>query len=175
MDTVYNVKYVDAHYTYISNIDATRLPSQEAYGYVEKSGNSIIICFIKKKGTHVSELIRNKETMIKGLIIPDTALSSVARDYPINRLLKSVETGMSVTVAWRDVRYIANLPIYECAVMQTVGELFRVEKDHIVIRDPKTVRTYPEPSVEHPQGARPTYLLVPNAFIKSVVQNEPSI
>lgn len=49
MNKIYNVKYVDASYSFSKNFKDSGLSVHEAYGYVEKNGNNIIITFIKKK------------------------------------------------------------------------------------------------------------------------------
>lgn len=167
MEKIFNIKYVDAYYIYAKDLGATKLSLHEAHGYVERNGNNIIIIFIKKRGTSSKEIIKNKENIVKGLVIPDTALSSVVDKYNSD-ILNNVTKGSSVKVEWRDIVYVANLPRYDCSVMYTEGILFRIEKKHIVLKNPETIRTYPTPIKNHPEGNPATYLVIPVSFIKDI-------
>ncbi len=168
MDKVYNIKYVDAYYTYAKDIKETRLPLHEAYGYVERNGSNVVIIFIKKRGTDIKRSMDEKEPIVKGLIIPDVALIPVAETSAVN-MLKGIAVGTSVTVVWRDVICVANMPIYECSVMHSKGVLYRIENDHIVLKEPETMRMSPAPIRNHPKsGERPTYLMIPTSFITDV-------
>ncbi len=166
MDKIYKIEYVDASYTYEKKIAQTKLDSCEAYGYVEKNGSNIIISFIKKMGV-VGSLVANKEKIIEGLVIPDMALISKIRTYKTD-VLKGIKIGMSLSVTWRDVIHVANMAIYECPVMYTEGILFEIKTDHIVLKNPKTLRINPKPIKNHPSSGLPTYLVVPISFISSV-------
>lgn len=168
MDKIYNIKYVDAYYAYTKDLEETHLPLHEAYGYVEKNGNNVVIIFIKKRGADSRRVMGNKDPIVKGLIVPDAALILAAKTSRIDTL-KGIAMGASVAVVWRDVISVANMPIYECSIMYTKGVLHKVEKDHIVLRDPKTVRTSPAPVRNHPKdGGHPTYLMVPTSFITDI-------
>ncbi|NNM83955.1 hypothetical protein HKL94_01945 [Candidatus Parcubacteria bacterium] len=167
MDNISNVIYVDAAYSYSKDIGQTKLAPHEAYGYVERSANNIIIIFIKKRGSDNSLTIAAGEPIIKGLVLPDTALVSIASAHKTD-LLKGIAIDSSVAITWRDVRYVANVSEYECAVMNTKGIVYRIENDHIVIKDPQTTRTYPNPVKNHPEGEHPTYLMIPVSFITGV-------
>lgn len=167
MDKICNIKYVDAYYIYEKNIGETQLSLFDAHGYVEEVANNIVIIFIKKRGTVNSKTIGNKKAIIKGLVIPDTALVSAVDNYSTN-ILKNLKEDSMVEIIWRDIVYIANLPRYDCSVMYTEGSLFRIEKDHIVLKDPETIRTYPSPIKNHPGGGLPTYLIIPISFITSI-------
>jgi len=166
-DKIYNIKYVDAYYSYAKSIDQTKLSVHEAHGYIERNADNIIIIFIKKGGANNKRTIDEKENIVKGLIIPDTALVSVVDTYQTD-VLKNITTGLSVVVTWRDVVYVANLPRYDCSVMYTEGVLFRIEKDHIVLKNPETIRTYPSPIKNHPGRGLPTYLVIPISFITDI-------
>ncbi|HAT68066.1 MAG: hypothetical protein A2481_01225 [Candidatus Yonathbacteria bacterium RIFOXYC2_FULL_47_9] len=167
MDKICNIKYVDAYYIYEKKIGKTQLSLFDAHGYVEEVANNIVIIFIKKRGIVNSEAISNKEAVIKGLVIPDTALMSTVENYSTN-ILKNLKEDSTVEVIWRDIVYVANLPRYDCSVMYSEGSLFRIEKDHIVLKDPETIRTYPSPTKNHPGSGRPTYLIIPISFITSI-------
>ena len=164
MGKIFNIKYVDAHYTYAEKFDTTELPVQEAYGYVERKENNIIIIFIKKRGSDNTKTIEEKENIIKGLIIPDAALLSMVDKYETD-ILKNAKIGTHTTVTWRDVLYFANVPVYECSIMRTEGILFKIEKDLIVLKDPKTVRMYPTPVKNNPEDGNPTLYKIPISFI----------
>lgn len=165
MDTAYKIKYVDASYSYEEKIKQEGLDTCEAYGYVEKNGDNIIISFIKKMEV-TNNLVASKEKIVDGLVIPDTSLISRIESYKTN-ILNNMEIGLSVSVTWRDVIHVANLSIYECPTMYTEGTLFEIEKDYIILRNPKTLRINPEPIENHPGGGLPTYLVIPVAFISS--------
>lgn len=167
-EKIYNIKYVDAYYVYDKKIGKTKLSLFEAYGYVERKADSIIIFFIKKMGVSNKKIIEGKENIVKGLIIPDTALMSAVDVYKTD-LLKNVVVGSDISITWRDVGYVANLPAYDhSVVMYTEGVLYKIEKDYIVLKDPQTVRTYPLPIKNHPGSGRPTFLVVPTSFITNV-------
>lgn len=168
MDKIYNIRYVDAYYSHAQNIGETKLSLHDAHGYVEKSGDNIIIIFIKKRNTNNNEIIRTKQSIVKGLVIPNTALVSVVEVYK-NDILKNVTIGAFVAVIWRDVVYVANLPRYDCSIMRTEGVMFRIEKDHIVLKNPETTRIYPEPIKNHPEGNPATYLIIPISFVTEII------
>ena len=167
MDKIYNIKYVDAYYSYAKKLGETKLATHDAHGYVERSGSNIIIIFIKKRDSSNRETIEKKENIIKGLVIPETALLSVVNTYTSDILMNIVE-GSTVKVEWRDVVYVANLPRYDCSVMYTEGILFKIEKDHIVLKNPETIRVNPSPLKNHPDGKSPTYLVIPVSFIADI-------
>ena len=167
MSKIYNVKYVDAYYTYEREIGDTRLSLFESYGYVERNTDNIVIFFIKKRGENVKDLVEKKENLIKGLVIPDTAIMTIASTYKSD-FLKDLSIGSSIAVTWRDVTFVANQPLYECSIMYTEGILVNIKGDHIVLRDPETLRMHPTPVRNHPGSGRPTYLIVPLSFITAI-------
>lgn len=167
MKKISNIKYVDAYYVYTKDIGITKLSLHEAHGYVERNGRNIIIIFIKKNGTNNGEAIKNNENMIKGLVIPDAALLPAIDKYN-GDTLNNATVGSSVKVEWRDIVYVANLPRYDCSIMYTEGTLFRIEKDHIVLKNPETIRIYPTPIKNHPEGNPATYLIIPLSVIKDL-------
>ncbi|MFA6270451.1 MAG: hypothetical protein WC657_04565 [Candidatus Paceibacterota bacterium] len=157
---VYNIKYVDASYSYAKKIDKTELSLHEAYGYVNKSDNNIIITFIKKK------LPKGQEESALGLVIPDTALLSYKDDNA--KILADFKIGMSVAVTWRDIVIFESSNLRkDCSTMYTEGFLFKIEKDHIVLKNPETIRTYPTPIKNHPIN-KPSYCTIPVSFIISI-------
>jgi hypothetical protein len=166
MEKIYKIKYVDASYSYEEKINQEGLDNCEAYGYVERNGNNIIVSFLKKVGV-ADSLMKSKEKIADGLVIPDTALISRIRLHK-TEILNNMEIGLSVSVTWRDVIHVANLPIYECSTMYTEGILFEIEKDYIVLKNPKTLRVKPEPRKNHPGSGLPTYLVIPVAFISNI-------
>lgn len=166
MEKIYKIKYVDASYSYEEKINQEGLDVCEAYGYVEKNGNNIIVNFLKKVGV-VDNLMKSKEKIADGLVIPDTALISRVKLYKTD-ILNNMEIGQSVSLNWRDVIHVANLPVYECPIMYTEGTLFKIEKDYIILKNPKTLRIKPEPRKNHPGSGLPTYLVIPVAFISNI-------
>ena len=180
IDKIYNIKYVDAHYSYEPdlytrgyyankedlNAQSTELHFLSAHGYTEKYNNNIIIAFIKKKGVPLRETIKNGEKIIKGLIIPDRALASNTHIYP-HGVLKGIKLGSRVAVTWRDILYVANIARYDCSRMYTEGTLYKIEDDHIVLKDTETIRTNPTPIKNHPAG-KPQWYTLPISFIESI-------
>lgn len=180
MNTVRHIFYVDAHYSYEPDlltkeyythkedlkVESTSVHFFDAYGYVEKHGDNIVVAFIKKKGASPKDTIRSNEKIIKGIIIPDTALLSKARTCS-HDVLKGAKKGSRVAVTWRDIVYVANLPRYDCAIMYTEGILYKIEKDHIVLKDTETIRVHPMPVINHPAG-KPLWYTIPISFIKDV-------
>ncbi|VAW25290.1 hypothetical protein MNBD_BACTEROID04-1997 [hydrothermal vent metagenome] len=167
MDKIYNIKYVDAYYSYAKNINKTKLLLHEAYGYIEKNNNNIVIVFLKESGVGVETTIKEKKNIIKGLIIPDTALVSVSSIRDNLDVLNDLIEGMFLSVTWRDVVYVANRPRYDCSIMRTEGVLCKIESDHIVIKNPKTIRTYPLPRKNYPTK-KPNYYIIPISFVSDV-------
>lgn len=167
MDKICSIRYVDAYYSYEKSIGETKLSFFEAHGYVEKNENNIVVSFIKERGLPLSNTISDKKNIVKGLVIPDKALVSVVSNYHTN-MLSNINQGSAVEVTWRDIVYIANLPRYDCSIMYTEGIIFKIKKDHIVLKNPETIRTYPAPIKNHPGGGHPTYLVVPISFITDI-------
>jgi len=167
MKKIYTVKYVDAYYIYEKRIGKTKLSLHEAHGYVERRGNNIIIIFIKKRKISNKKTIEGKENIVEGLVIPDTALVSVVDTYKTD-ILKNITIGSSVSVTWRDVVYVTNTPTYDCPIMYTEGILTKIKRDHIVLKDPETIRVYPTPVRNHPGRGLPTYLMIPISFITDI-------
>lgn len=170
MDKIYNIKYVDAYYTYAKDSTETHLPLHEAYGYVERNGGNVVIIFIKKRSTDIKRSMDKKEPIVEGLIIPDAALIPVVETSTID-IVKNIALGTPVAVVWRDMIHVANMSIYECSVMHSKGVLYRIEKDHIVLKEPETIRTYPthikiknHPMIDKP----PTYVMIPTSFITDI-------
>ncbi len=167
MDKIYNIKYVDASYSYEESIKQTKLDLYEAYGYVKNNKNNIIIIFIKKRKIGVGKIINRKESVPMGLVIPDTALILTSRVYK-NEIMKNVSINSSISVTWRDVVHVENLPRYDCPVMYTEGILIKTDRDYIILKDPKTIRVHPRPIKNHPGSGLPTYLVIPISFITEI-------
>ncbi len=167
MNNVYNIKYIDAYYSYNKNISRTKLFLHEAYGYVERDKDNIIVVFIKEIGEKIGDIIREGGNITKGLIIPDTSLVSVVRTYSNIDVFGNITEGMFLSITWRDVVYVANLARYDCSIMQTKGVLDKIESDHIVVRDPETTRIYPSSFEGHP-AKKPNYYIIPISFISNI-------
>lgn len=161
MNKVFNIKYIDACYIFTKKISQTKLFLHEAYGYVKKNGNNIIIVFIKRKLDH------GQEKVALGLVIPDTALVS-KKDIFDKNILTNLKIGMSIAVTWRDiVVFDYDDSRNDCSIMYTEGILFKIEKDHIVLKNPETVRVYPSPIRNHPLK-KPDYYIVPTSLITDI-------
>lgn len=180
MDKVRQIFYVDAHYSYEPDLytkeyythkndlreQTTSVHFFSAHGYIARHGDNIVIAFIKELNTSVDETIKNGGKIIKGLIIPDSALLSAFRNSN-HDVLKGVQTGARTAVTWRDVVLVENKAQYDCSIMYTEGTLFKIEKDHIVLKDTETLRTHPMPAKNHPAG-RPMWYTIPISFIKDI-------
>lgn len=180
MDKIYHIKYVDGHYSYEPdlytkeyythkedlNVESTAVHFLRAYGYVEKHGDDIVVAHAKKKGITLKEIIKEGGKIGIGLVIPDSSLLSkvCAQNHDV---LRGVKIGTRVAVTWRDVVAVANIARYDCAIMYTEGTLYKIEKDHIVLRDTETIRTHPMPVKNHPAG-KPLWYTIPISFIKDV-------
>lgn len=180
MDKIFNIKYVDAHYSYEPDLhtkeyyshkkdlkrESTSVFLLDAYGFVERYHNDIVVAFIKKRGVPLKETIEKKEKIAAGLIIPDGALLSVASS-PNHEVLKGVKIGSRLAVTWRDISVALGGLQYDCSIMYTEGTLHKIEKDHIVLKDTETIRTHPLPVVNHPAG-KPMWYTIPISFIKDI-------
>lgn len=180
MDKIYNIKYVDAWSSYDPDLYADeyytyRKDSRnkivaplffDAYGFVERHGDDIVIAFIKKKGVSLKETIDKNEKLVDGLVIPETSLASKARSCS-HGALKGKVVGMRVAVTWRDPTYIKGLPEYDCSVLYTEGALYKIEKDSIILRDTETIRIHPMPVKNHPAG-KPLWYTIPVSLIKDI-------
>ncbi len=171
-DKIYNIKYVDASYTYEKNIGKKKLSVHEAYGYVKKIEYNIIILFIKERKT-IDEMLTDNSEIGMGIVIPDTALLSVVGNYKTD-ILDKITTGVNVEITWRDVTFVMNMAIYQCTTMYTEGLLYRISSDHIILRDPQTISVHPGPVNNLPGRGLPTYLVIPISFILdiSVIERE---
>lgn len=180
MDKIYNIKYVDAHYSYEPDLytkeyyshkkdlrtESTSVSFLGAYGFVERHGSDIVIAFIKKKGVPLKETIEKKGKIAAGLIIPDVALLSTAQSFN-HSILKGVKKDSRVAVTWRDIAVVLGVLRYDCSTMYTEGTLHKIEKDHIVLRDTETIRVHPMPVKNHPAG-KPLWYTIPISFIKDI-------
>lgn len=161
IDKIYNIKYVDAYYTYAKNISQTKLSLHEAHGYVKKNKNNIIIAFIKRKLAH------GQEEVALGLVIPDMALVS-KKDTANRKILANLRVGLFIAITWRDIVIFDSGDLRnDCPIMYTEGILFKIEKDHIVLKNPETIRTYPDPIKNHPIK-KPGYYIIPISFITNI-------
>lgn len=180
MDTVRQIFYIDAwssyepdlytkeYYTHKEDLreKTTSVYFFSAYGFVEKHGDDIVIAFIKKKGVPLRETIEGGKEIVDGLVIPESSLASKANLYDRD-ILKEVKIGSRVAVIWHDPTYIRRLSGYDCSIMYTEGTLYKIEKDHIVLKDTETIRTHPMPVKNHPAG-KPMWYIIPISLIKDV-------
>jgi len=166
MEEIYKIKYVDAYYIFENEIGTTKLSPHEAFGYVKKNRDNIIITFVKKVSVSGGQERANDNFIVKGLVIPDSALLSVSKDFKIT-IPSNLKESSLVAVAWRDVVYVGNTERRDCSVMYSEGILHSVHDDHIVLKNPETIRTYPAPVINHPSG-KPTYYIIPKSFITDI-------
>lgn len=166
MEEICKIKYIDAYYLFEEKVGETKLSPHEAFGYVKKNGDNIIITFIKNVSASGRQDGTDDSFIVKGLVIPDSALLSVSKDFKIT-IPSNLKESSRVAVTWRDVVYVGNAERGDCSTMYSEGILHSVCDDHIVLRDPETIRTYPAPAVNHPDG-KPTYYIIPKAFITDI-------
>ncbi len=165
MNTICNIKYIDAYYIDSSygeekELGKTKLRLHEAYGYISENDNSLLISFIKEIAGG-----ENKD-VVKGIVIPKKAVKSESLVFNKD-IVEDISLGSLVSLDWRDVVFVSNKDRHDCSVMNTKGILFKVEDDHIVIKNPKTLRKYPEPIKSHPEE-KPLFYIIPKSFIIEV-------
>jgi len=161
MSKIYNIKFVDAYYTFAKKVGKTKLSFHEAYGYIKKNGNNIIVVFIKKI------LIYGKNEIVLGLVIPSTALIS-KKNNAKNKLLTNHKIGDAVAITWRDIVIFDSGNLRNnCSIMYTKGILFKINRDHIVLKNPETIRIYPAPIKNHPTK-KPSFYIIPISFITKI-------
>jgi len=164
MKLVSNIHYTDAYY--ISEpveSPVTKLPHNEAFGFVKKgTDESIIISFIRKSDDGEDGEGYGPNHIVRGLIIPESALLSRQNDYLEE--LKSLKTSERVAVTWKDVVHVANMSRNSSSIMYTEGLLVNNHSDHIVLKDPETIKTHPTPVKNHPP-VQPFYYVIPKSAI----------
>lgn len=166
MNKVYRIQYVDAYYVYSKILPRTALKPHEARGFVIKNGIHTAIIFINEKDRPVQV---GKTEIIEGLVIPT---ASIGPYKPKNNLdteqnIASIHIKAQVSVEWLDVVRVVNMNRWTCSIMYTEGILERIQTDHIVLRDPETIRTHPNPVKNHPEK-KPTFYIIPKSFIKKI-------
>ena len=164
MKNIFCIQYVDAYYVYSEKRDQTFLKPHRAYGYVVPDPVSTIILFTIEK----DKKYKKGEEIYEGLIIPTKAL----KPYQLKKFIaleKEIQNcrGAHSAVIWLDVVHVGGLARSECAQMYTEGVLHRIEKDHIVIKNPETIRVYPAPVRNHPEK-KPTFYIIPKSFIEKI-------
>lgn len=100
------------------------------------------------------------------MIIPEVALLSVKSSFS-HGVLKGVKIDSRVAVTWCDISAVIDSLRYDCGIMYTEGTLYKIEKDHIVLRDTETIRVHPMPVKNHPAG-KPLWYIIPISFIKDI-------
>ena len=164
MEKISLVKYTDAYYIYAKECLPTKIPLHEAYGYVTKTHDVLLIEFIKlsQAGNQKKENVN----IVKGLIIPVQALISNSNHFVINNL-NDLTQQSKVVITWSDVVYLANVSRKNVSIMRSEGVLEKNENDHIVLSHPKTFRIKPLPKERHPEKD-PDYYVIPKSLILTV-------
>ena len=167
MKDFYIIQYVDAYYLYLGTLIPTRLKPHEACGYVINKGIQTVVVIVKLKGEILH--VHTKKDILEGIVIPTSATAPYdsKKHSKLEKVITQIPIQSSVTVHWLDVVHVAGLPRYTCAEMYTEGILERVENDHVVLRDPETIRTYPGPIKNHPVE-KPTFYIIPKSFITTI-------
>lgn len=167
MKNIYHIQYIDAFCVYLKKIKNTKPSSHEAYGYVLKNKSDLVIFFIKE--ARASLVIDNTKRVPEGLIIPigATIMYNPSKYKSLEKKFLKIQNGYHVAVTWKDVTHIVDEPQYSCPIMYTEGVLYDVKRDHIVLHNPETIRTYPLPIRNHPEK-KPTFYVIPKSFIMSI-------
>lgn len=167
MKDFYVVKYIDAYCIYFKNIGVTKLKPHEARGYVIRNGTQVVVFFMKERSEILN--IHNKKKIVEGLVIPTSAtIPYSAKKYPsLEKSIRLIKIRSRVMIRWLDVVHVAGMSRYICSEMYTEGILEKVEYDHIVVRDPETIRICPQPIQNHPLE-KPTFYIIPKSFILSI-------
>lgn len=158
------VKYTDAYYVYADECPPTKLPLHEAYGYVTKTHDALLVEFIKL--SPVEHQKKGNKDIVKGLIIPAQALLSNSNHFVINNL-NDLTQQSKIAITWSDVVYTANVPRTDVSIMRSEGILEKNVDDHIVLSHPKTFRIKPLPQKPHPERT-PDYYVIPKSVILAV-------
>ncbi|MEX0909954.1 MAG: hypothetical protein WDZ75_01535 [Candidatus Paceibacterota bacterium] len=96
------------------------------------------------------------------MIIPESALLSRQNEYLEE--LKSLKTSERVAVTWKDVVHVANMSRNSSSIMYSEGFLLKDGGDHIVLKDPETIKIHPTPVKNHPPF-QPFYYVIPKSAI----------
>jgi hypothetical protein len=157
MNQFSKIEYTDAYYILEEpDILQTKLPKNEAFGYVEKNENNIVVHFIIKKDSKASSNIK----IVMGLVLP---ISSIYTQKYLKEL-DDIKENSSVALTWKDVVFLQNDEIRGVSTMYTEGIVIQNNSDHLVIKNPETLRIKPEPVKNHPQ-VKPLYYVIPKSFI----------
>lgn len=157
MNQFSKIQYTDAYYILEEpDMLQTKLPKNEAFGYVEKNENTIVVHFIIKKD---SKTLSNSK-IVMGLVLP---ISSIDTQNYLKEL-DDIKENSSVALTWEDAVFLQNDEIRGVSTMYTEGIVVQNNSDHLVIKNPETLRIKPEPVKNHPQ-VRPVYYVIPKSFI----------
>jgi hypothetical protein len=158
-EKVSHIKYIDAYYSYDTNLKKVNFPVHEAYGFSRRNAvGDYIIAYIR-------EVFPTPNKIAAGLIIPEGSLLS-----SFNKAAKSVfnfELNSNVSIKWRDIVIFHNGDRSDSSVMETTGILHEVSDSYVVIKDPKTFRLTPLPATEHPKH-HPHYYVIPKSLILEI-------
>jgi hypothetical protein len=164
MEKISLVKYTDAYYIYGKECPPTKIPLHEAYGYVTKTYDVLLVEFIKLSQAENQK--KENVNTVKGLIIPAQALISNSNHFVKNNL-NDLTQQSKIAITWSDVVYIANVPRTDVSIMKSEGILEKNADDHIVLSHPKTFRIKPLPEERHPEKD-PDYYVIPKSLILTV-------
>ena len=163
MDTIANVKYVDAFYVYSTEILSSQLSIHEAHGYFKENIDNYTLTFIQ--GIDKS-LPKSLHDIIRGLIIPKSALLSNIQNFN-GKLFENLKLGSTVEIIWEDIVYMENSDRKEVSLMETLGSIEMIGDEQIVVKSPNTKRIKPLPSKDHPEK-KPTFYVIPKSLIQSI-------
>jgi hypothetical protein len=157
MNKFSKIQYTDAYYILEEpDVLQTLLPKNEAFGYVEKKENTIVVHFILRKDSNDSLNAK----MVMGLVLP---ISSIDTQNYLKEL-DHIQENSLVALTWEDVVFLQNDEIRGVSTMYTEGIVIQNNSDHLVIKNPETLRIKPEPVKNHPQ-VKPLYYVIPKSFI----------
>ncbi len=166
MDKFKKIEYIDAKYIYSDSDFETlnlKLDKHTAFGYIStnKTGDYIV--------EYIKKIINNKtkesDLLIEGLILPNGAVTDEVK-FLDTRNYGQIDN--NIEIFWDDVVHVINNNRYDVSKMHTTGVLVYSNEDFIVIKNPITIRVYPEPTKKHPEKDS-NYYMIPKSFIKEII------
>lgn len=175
MKKISNIFYTDATYWYADELKKkhitvedvkqhAKLPVFEAYGFLEKYKDNLIISFVRT--FHSGKQEKNNDSRLAfGVIIPETAL--ISRQGENDYISKNIKRGMQCAIYWKDTLVVSDGTYRECPVMYTEGLIVAIKKGRILLGNPETIRVKHLPPKNHPQKKADFYQ-IPLSLVMSI-------
>jgi hypothetical protein len=173
MNTISKIEYIDPMYFMTEACDPlAEFVVHEAYGYKTEYKEDILLTFIQRsitrnffKKVYQKVFWYNHTKIPQGLLVPRGLLVSRENGENTTPCVKMLE-GVRVSVVWRDVVYLENVPMRASHTMRSTGVLWAVKNDRIVLHFPHTIRIKPHPQKQHAKDA--LYLVIPRGCIEDI-------